>query len=220
MSGVATINLIPQSRRQARRTTARVTLWGAVLPVCCGLMLAAYLVQRFAATPDVRAVEDALADVQAKIKDDSKKIAKLAAEVREAKSRLSANRAVGEQPDWSLLLALLTDRLGNEAALTSLKLEPIVLAAKGKGEAEAAPGGGRPERLKLTISGVARSQAAASRFVLGLEDTPAFESVNLVEAKRTTGDDGGGTVAFQIACQLTDPGASGGSTAAAAEDKK
>ncbi len=221
--GVAVVNLVPAARVRARKNAARVALWAWIVPVCCGMLVAAYVVQRLGGTAEVAAVREAMEDVKAKIKENELRVARQARELQDAGAVLRANRAVGEQPDWSLLLALVTDRLGNDAALTSLRLEPVAVEpAPGKagkdggGGVAGGSGGGRPERLALTIKGVAKSQGAASRFVLELEKSPAFDKVSLVETKRSIAPgDSAETITFQIACELLDPGAGGGGSAGA-----
>ncbi|MBX3376867.1 MAG: PilN domain-containing protein [Phycisphaeraceae bacterium] len=207
-------NLIPASRLRSRRCAARIKVWMGVVPVCVGLLAVSYAVQRFGGTLDESALRAAKDEVASKIAESEKRIARQRVEIREAGAVRQANRAVGEQPDWSRLMGLVAGKLGERAALTSLVLEPI----EGRGSGGA--GQGRPERLKLTIKGVAVSPAAASGFVLELEDSPAFERVALVETVRGAGGNAQ-EVAFQVECELTDPsaGGAGGATAGAAGSK-
>lgn len=201
-------NLIPASRLQARRCAARLKVWMAIVPACAGLLAMSYGVQRFGGTLDEAALRAKKDELAANIAESEKRIARQRIEVREAGLVRQANRAVGEQPDWSRLMWLVAGKLGEKAALTSLTLEPV--------ETTTSVGQGRPERLKLTIKGVAVSPAAASTFVLELEQSPAFERVVLVETVRGAVQD----VAFQVECVLTDPaGSVAGATAGASGSK-
>jgi len=119
---------------------------------------------------------------------------------------------VGEQPDWGMLLSLLASKLGDDAALSLCSLEPVQPLAVGvKGPAN--PGAdraketGRPQQLKLVLKGNARTQEAASTFVLALEKTGAFDRVNLVETQRDQKGEVG--VAFEVVCEMSDSGDGG-----------
>ena len=109
-------------------------------------------------------------------------VAALGDRIGRDRARLASGRAVGEQPDWSLLLAMLSSALGDETVLRSVRLQA---------PPEAAPGGttgaGSARTLRpitLDLSGLGRTQQIVSEFVLRLEHTPLFKTVRLVDTRR------------------------------------
>ena len=107
---------------------------------------------------------------------------------------------MGEQPDWSLLLALLSRTLGDQAVLRSVGLEYAPEAFE-----ETAPSApeapNEPPPVTLELSGLGQTQYVVSRFVLRLEQTPLFESVRLIDTRREPFL-AGHAVAFRIECVL------------------
>jgi hypothetical protein len=199
------INLIPASRLRARRGAGRVRVWMVVVPCCAGLLSAAWVINWMGWDTDTSALTAEITETKSKIKESQKRIALQGRELREAEAILKANRAVGEQPDWSLLLDVLASRLGADASLKACILEPVAAVHSAKDAAKDRDVG-RPEELKLTLRGVAGTQSAVSQFVLDLESTKAFELVQLVETSRDKGSDEG--IGFEVVCRLTDPGGS------------
>lgn len=199
------VNLIPLARLHARRGMARLRVWMTVGPISLGLLVAAYLINFMAWDTDTRPVEAALRETEQRIADADKKIA-LSKKLNEEEQAIKrANRSVGEQPDWGSLLTLLGACLGEDAALVACAVEPVVEERGTKTDKEAAKPAGRPQRLRLSVQGVSRTQEAASRFVVELERTALFDKVNLVETKRK--DTNQADVDFRVTCELSDSGA-------------
>ncbi len=101
---------------------------------------------------------------------------------------MASGRAVGEQPDWSLLLAMLSSALGDETVLRSIRLQAPPEAAPGAAGGSGTPGGAAAARtlqpITLEVTGLGRTQQVVSEFVLRLEHTPLFEMVRLVDTRR------------------------------------
>jgi hypothetical protein len=106
---------------------------------------------------------------------------------------------VAHQPDWSVLLGLLAQSLGEEIVLTSCKLEsqpptpdapapmPRPGAAAPAPESTAAAAALREpgaRRYTLQISGIGRTQSSVSQFVLRLERLGLFERVTILKTAR------------------------------------
>jgi hypothetical protein len=206
VSGPPMINLIPASRLKARRGASRVRLWLAVIPACSALFAGAWVINWLGWSTDLGPLTAELEATKLRIKQSKTVLAGHGKELREAEAKLRANRAVGEQPDWSILLEVLAAKLGTDAGLKACILEPVAAAATPGAKSKEGSGHGRPEELKLTLKGVADTQAAVSKFVLGLEATGAFDLVQLVETNRDKGSDEG--IGFEVVCRLTDPGGS------------
>jgi hypothetical protein len=208
------VNLIPLVRVQARRRAARIRVWLVIMPLCASILAGAYGWIRVAWSSDLDSItaeiKKADADIRAADKEDSAAKARIA----ELQPRFRAAKAVGDQPDWGLLLSLVASRLGHDAVLNSCTLSPpadgiaVPVAATVSGKTskagEARPReSGRPERFTLALSGLARTQDAVSAFVSGLEDAGVFDRVTIAEARRTAvaGQEG---VAFRVECTLSD----------------
>ena len=92
------------------------------------------------------------------------------------------------------MLADLSRRLGDDGVLSGCELTA--------GE------GGRPGAMAFKLTGIARSQPAATQLALRLEAAGLFERVDL---QRTTPTQlmGGDAVGFQIVCTLGGPSGGG-----------
>jgi hypothetical protein len=194
----------------SRRGLTRIRRWAVVMPASIGLLLAAYVINLATWDTSTGAASAALTQTRDRIKDMTSKIAKLGRDLREQQAVLRANRAVGEQPDWGSLLSLLASSLGENAVLIECRVEPEATPAApaapaARGTAQAQPEGARPQKLKLTIKGMSRTQDAASKFVIAMEKTKVFDKVTLVETKRS--EPSNEDITFEIACDLSDSGA-------------
>ena len=115
---------------------------------------------------------------------------------------------MGNQPDWSVLLALLAEALGPEAALRSVELTldappPPPAAATKSGDKKAAEESApEPARsFSLRLLGIAKSQVAVNGVVTRLEETGLFELIELVETRRE-GTGPNDVTAFQFRCRM------------------
>jgi hypothetical protein len=123
-------------------------------------------------------------------------------ELATAERTLKANRAVGNQPDWSLLLALLARNLGDQVVLSQCELKPDVPgeAAVGAAGASDQP---RPARggFILKLAGYGETQPDVSRFVLNLERAGLFDQVRLVRTS-SRAFLSASAIAFELECGL------------------
>ncbi len=194
------VNLIPSARREARRRKARMRFWLTATVVCAAFWLVGFLGAQLTLVSDDRALRIEFDEIYAEAEGARKAVADLRAEASRGRSRLQASRAVGEQPDWSLLLALLSRTLGDQAVLRSVGLQyaPEALEETAPSAPEAP---NEPPPVTLELSGLGQTQYVVSRFVLRLEQTPIFESVRLVDTLREP-ILAGHAVAFRIECVL------------------
>ena len=192
------VNLIPATRRDARRQRGRLRIWGAVL-VIYGLAWVAGAVAGQVVYPGVDCgLRGELDESNARLAGAKAKAGALRAELAAAEADLKANRAVGKQPDWSVLLALLSTTLGDEIVLRKCRLN----APSAKGPAGSSAGGAQPEpEVKVELSGYAQSQQAVAKAVLRLETTPLFTVVKLLDTRREPFL-AGQAVTFRIHCVL------------------
>jgi hypothetical protein len=179
-------NLIPLARRRRRAFHRATVRWAVAVPalvasvVVVGTVLSAVLPTGTAdaAEADRTANQASAARVTASA---------LRVQVAVARHALEAAHEVSDQPDWSLLLADLARRMGDDGVLSACELVPAEDGA-GKG-------------LVLKLTGVARSQAAATQLALRLEAAGVFDRVDL---QRTSPTQLGGAdaVSFQMACTV------------------
>ena len=179
---MTSFNLIPKRRLEAKSRRARIRAWIiACTAYAVGIVGANALYQSTSEGPDV-ALADDITKAAAETEKWDRQVRMLRGKVGKARLTLEANRAVGEQPDWAVVLA--------EAVEKSKK--PT------KGEPAPAP---KPKRYILDISGFGRSQKAISQFVLRLEGSTLFEKVTAVKTNREAFM-AGKAMAFQIRCLL------------------
>mgnify|MGYP002623902203 FL=1 len=109
-------NLIPLARQDIRVRRIRLRRWLTFCTFYCVLLVAAYgLAQGLLSTTDLVLDRDVV-QVSEDISFAQEEIAKVQPRLADAKLTLAASRAVGDQPDWSALVALLASELrGSEA---------------------------------------------------------------------------------------------------------
>lgn len=211
-------NLIPIVRQTARQRRSRIRFWISACSVYALVLVAAggALQSVLGSTDSVLATE--VAALASEISGTKREVAQVQPKLAEAKLTLAASRAVGSQPNWSVLLSLLADTLrdtgaadgNNELVLSACELNrvpelptgtPINGALSAANGATSKPPIGR-QRFSLSVAGVGKTQAVISQYVLRLEQTGLFERVTLVETRRTpfANDQ---AVSFKLECLLT-----------------
>lgn len=186
------INLVPAARREAASSRRRIRLWAGALAcytmlVCLGLVAA-----RVAWHRDDAPLHAQLSANTATIQSKQMRLARTRQELDRIRALLDANRAVGQQPDWSVLLAVLADTIGEDVVLDHCAVEPT---GGTKVPVDASAG------IRLELAGFGRSQLAVSQFVLRLERSTLFSRVTLLDTHREPflADD---AIAFNIECSL------------------
>jgi hypothetical protein len=178
-------NLMP-AVRLARLAQARsVRRWVKIVSVYSTLVIAACGAIGFTAATD--APQDAKA-VHAYLERAKKKSAAIGADVAAEQTRMASVMEVSEQPDWSILLSVLSRTLGDDIVLTAVDTS----GPDGAGGASTMPD-------VFTITGVGRSQPAIAQFVLRLERLGLFSRVDLVQTSPQSvfGTDG---IGFKLEC--------------------
>lgn len=213
------VDLIPSTRRELLRRRMRARAW---IGTGCAyaVLLACALAGAAAAWPrDQETPSAALAAATVENEQHRSRLTEMSAEIAQKQRELAANKAVGNQPDWSILLALVAEALGPEAALREANLVTQIEAPEpasgtpapppaGPAAAQAAPAlDAEPRRsFSLTISGIAKSQVTVNEVVRRLEATGLFERIVLIETKRE-GTEEQDLTAFRFRCQLGPGGA-------------
>ena len=193
-------DLMPAHRRGAKRRRRRLRRWAMICGAYAAVLLASYGLAESVWGRGGRAITEEFERTKLEINTTREQIAELHAKLFEAQRLQSANRVLSDQPDWSLLLAMLSKTLQEEIVLSSCHLKP---AGQGRSPVgvlsgpTADPKGG----FLLGLRGYGRSQAAVARFVLRLEQTGLFQEVKTMKRTREAFLDAE-AVAFQLECLL------------------
>lgn len=199
---MTSFNLIPGHRREARRRQRRTRAWAIGCAAYATVLLGAYVLSRATWSGPDSALAGDLVETAAQTEQQSRQVLILRGQIQKARLTLESNRAVGDQPDWSVVLALLARNLDDDLVLKRCKLQPeVVRKAAGSPQHAAGAQANEPERFTLEISGFGRSQKAISQFALRLERTNLFQKVTLVQTNREPFVTGR-AMAFQIRCLL------------------
>jgi len=201
------VNLIPTERLASKRRMARLRIWAVICGAYLTLLVVASLCAHAICGGD-GAVAQELKSTEQRVQRYNASIIELRAQLAKTRTALEMSRAISSQPDWSKLLVLLGDQLGEEVVLSKCQL--VAISKDGKGgtahlqESFSSLAAGMPlaeRRHKLELSGFGRRQSSVSRFVLGLETIGVFDSVRLINSYRQPflNDQ---AVAFSIECSI------------------
>lgn len=178
------VSFIPAPRRLARLQHSRKSVWIAINGIALllgGSAIAATHSQLHrSASSAFQATEAAQARLDALVEEQRT----LAADLARLESRLLAHAEATQHPDWSILLGYISRICADEIALEGFVLEQ----------------GDHPDSYAVAFAGVARSQNAVTRFLLGLERSGVFSSTTLIRS----GLSARGTHTFAIACRIGD----------------
>jgi len=200
-----TVNLIPKYRIAARRRTRAAVRWaqgGAALAVVL-VGSVVFFETQWAQNP--QAMAEQLAEATTSVEDTGVRLRRLEAELLATQRRVDANRAVTNQPDYAVLLALLARTLDEQVVLRSCGFEAMIFDDKPsetRRTSAAAPD--QPAGFEVHTSGYAKTQRAVSDFVLRLEQTGLFHEVRLLRTQREPVPFGDGhAIGFEVRCYLT-----------------
>jgi hypothetical protein len=209
---IRSVNLIPQPRIDARRRRERARRWvmasgayGTALVLCWMGVRAAW------GGPSV-AIAQELAETRTQLEDTRAAIDLLQPRLADANTTLAASRTIGDQPDFSILLGVLANLLGDETVLRSVDVVPIdppteqpnpaqPAAAASESDAQARLEVKAPLAYDLRIEGLGRSQSVVSEYVLRLERCGLFSRVKLLDTRKEPFHQGQ-AVAFRVGCVL------------------
>ena len=122
---VTNANLIPARRILAKKRRVRIRRWTAACVSYAAVLAAAYAACQILLTDEGGDAAAMLRDCSAGIAGSRKDMVTLGRELQSARTELRANRAVGNQPDWSILPATVSAKLGDEVFLRRCQLVPL-----------------------------------------------------------------------------------------------
>jgi hypothetical protein len=203
------VNLIPAPRRDSKRRrkhrnvcAAACGAYGVVLACALGV---AHLMWSGAGAK----LDEELASADAAIERAQRQADDCRAELTAARATVEANRTVAEQPDWSVLLALLATTTGDDVVLRSVVVAPQAAtpSALTSGQAAAAAKSAAPAaapEVVLEVHGVGRTQLAVQQHALRVEQTGLFAKVAVLDTGREPYlmQD---AIAFRLQCTFGEP---------------
>jgi Tfp pilus assembly protein PilN len=183
-------NLIPTNRLVVKTRARAIQRWSIVNAVYLGVLGAA-AGALFAFTGQHDSVADA-SSVKAELSQSNRTLASLRQQSVLLKASLQSAKEISQTPDWSILLAALSNSLGDEVVLNRIDST--------NDSKTTAPTIGVPKVLRL--SGIGRSQQSVTQFVLKLEGLNCFSRVRLLQTSPQIlrGYD---SIGFELECSLT-----------------
>jgi Tfp pilus assembly protein PilN len=192
------VNFMPSYRIVARQRRRRIRLWTVVIGVtlvlelvgiacgyglwCGGRMVLAKEEDRAAAT----------------IQSADRAIRMLQGELATQEATLKANQALEGQPDWSRMLSLLAQSLGDGVIVKRCELKPRPPAGPVTPASAPLKEG---DAYALKVSGVGRAVADVLQFAGALERSGLFDQIRLVKTDTEPFLSGTATV-FEMECAL------------------
>jgi Tfp pilus assembly protein PilN len=174
------VNLIPAGRQLTRRYRQRAKRWVLGCAAYAALLLVVGAAVRSISGGASSAIATELEQVRAAIEQTNHSMSQLQPRLARSRTTLAASRSVGTQPDWSVLMGLVAQLLGDDTVLVSCTIEPVEQSRAATVDPSARP----PDRYLLRISGLGQDHTAVSAFVLRLEQTQLFQSVKLIDTRK------------------------------------
>jgi hypothetical protein len=190
------LNLIPEHRKQAASRRWRWRAW--LVAWCAGAVLTggAWAMAHAVWGRDNGPLDAEVRRLAGQIGSATAQRQALEGDLAALEAELAAARAIADQPDWSRLLAFLSDQAQDQVVLSALRLDPVEPGARGQGQG---PSLNQPGRYRLDLRGFAKTAADVSQLALRLQETGLFEEVKALRAMREPFL-AGHAVNFQIQC--------------------
>lgn len=193
------VNLIPAYRLRVAHRRQRLRRWIVADVVFCAAVLMLAVLGSAMTDQRIGGLDTQLAQMETTVDGARRAITGLRSSLGEARLTLDASRAMTRQPDWSKLLALLSELRGADVVLTRCQLA----SAHDRASSAAATGAGSARRFEVEIHGFGREESAVSQFFLRLEEQKLFSTVKVVHMVRQpylTGE----AMMFELSCAIGD----------------
>ena len=202
------VNLIPPARLQAKRLKARWRLWSC-LCAAYAVFLAVALSSAYALwNEDDTGVRGDLQAASERVRSSTASIIEARKHLASVTTVFQASQVIKDQPDWSRLLALLAQGLGDDVVLSGCRLQALddkaedlmarIESLQGPAAATLAFG---PRPYRLQVTGFGKTRHSVSEFTLSLERTGLFTSVRCIRSERQSFLDGE-AMAFTVECRF------------------
>ena len=180
--------LLPVYHADRLAEAALIVRWACVLGVVLACSGTAGVAMVAGVPGEERRVVEGIAENRRLIAESDANAAASRAKAVAASRSIEARKAVGEHPDWGLLIDRLAGAAGasvaiEEVAITLAQVEASkATAADAKPDPKATP----RRRWAVTVSGLAPKQSAVATVVAAVEAWGLFDRVKLVESKART----------------------------------
>lgn len=203
---MVTVNLIPAKIREARHRRIVKRRWVGLGIVYGLLAVAACVVCQKSWEPPPSSSPE-LTRLRGRLAEVDRTITRIKPELEKTKSILDSYQVIMNNPDWSTLLAALSNQLDQRIVLRRCRLENNGSGLENRGQAPGQPIHDDqavpkpPSGFTLKLAGLGQSQGDVARFVLQLEKIGLFDHVKLVRTQQETFLSSE-VVAFHIACLM------------------
>lgn len=178
------VNLIPPARRRAKRQQLRLKRWTVICALYAGIVAGLCLLVCLLWPREHTNVRAQLAGESVRVEQAQEDVRRLQAQLAEVQQELAANQAVGQHPDWSVLLSLVGSSADAQLVLQRMQLRRMGADDGPLGRQRSASNGPPAEGYNLTLQGAGVTQGAVSQFVLALERAKLFDQVRLLGTRR------------------------------------
>lgn len=176
-------NLMSPASRLHLRRHDRSILWAKILGVYLTLLITAAVLIAATLRTTIGISEETVitAEEQAARKVD--KLDSLKVQLVGLEAKIAADKAIGQHPDWSILLSILAQARGQAINLSLIDLSALNQASTSTltKTSTASLSTPRPSRYSLRIGGIASDHPALTSFILRLESLGIFDRVALAE---------------------------------------
>lgn len=189
------VNLIPAHVRLAAARRVRLRAW-AVIAATWALALAGVYTWMPSAATELRDWDAPAAQIRQATDGVRQEADRLRAQLTREQALLASSQSIVGQPDWSMLLALIS-----RAAGETIWIESSALKKDAEAPAPAPLAPRKAPRMVLSLAGMGETQDAVAAFALRLERIGLFDLVRVLEARRRE-NNGVEAVAFRLECLL------------------
>jgi Tfp pilus assembly protein PilN len=182
------VNLIPATHRDAQRRRRRIHRWIVAGIGWCAMLVAACATTQIVWSHPAVASVATLDGMRARAAEINAALAKLKIEQAEIDRVKLTAATMKDQPDWSILLAMISHSVGEDVILRDIELLPDPKIQN---------------QSTLRLRGIAPSGTGVSQYVLRLQNTQIFDEVKLVRTEREPILETSAS-SFEIACIVTD----------------
>lgn len=190
-------NLLPTRIRSERVLRARARAWTVVCTACAGVAVLITTTVRLAYDARSHRLSRLAHAAHVSVVRHETEARRLATGLEATHRALTAAERLQEEPDWSIVLALVARISGENIAITSFGLLDSERSPDRSSEARTES----PAVVAVTISGVGSTHADVAAFVIGLDSAGLFSVVELERTSRTDGAPGGLT-SFSVRCEI------------------
>lgn len=177
-------NLIPPQRLLVRSLRSRRHAWIVGLTAHLSLMLGISIAARQVWPGGSSALAAELVDAKQQIDRLNGQITKQRKLTADVAARTALINGISDQPNWSDLLQLIDQNVGDDITLKQTQLQEA-----------------GDHQFSLSLRGMAQSQASVTQFVLRLQQSNLFKDIRLGRSEREPFMSGS-AISFELTCPI------------------